>query len=93
MFCMPSRESSSKLRSDSIMSARNRISKKNEDGISLQHFDCVIWLGDMNYRVAATNSEVVKQLIYNDMWDVLKANDQLDIEKKLKRVANGYLEG
>ena len=69
------------------MSAKGRFAKNKDDGVTLEHFDSVIWLGDMNYRVAATDSDVVKELIESDMWDTLKANDQLDIEKKLKRVS------
>ena len=93
MSCMPQRKSSSRIRADSIINAKGRFAKNKDDGMTLEHFDSVIWLGDMNYRVAATNSEVVNELIQNDMWEVLKANDQLDIEKKLKRVAVGYNEG
>ena len=50
-------------------------------------------MGDFNYRITATNSNIVSLLIQNDMWEVLKSNDQLQIEKKLKRVGFGYSEG
>ena len=59
----------------------------------MHNFDSVIWCGDYNYRISATNSNIVKLLMQNDMWDTLKSNDQLDIEKKLKRVGLGYSEG
>ena len=75
LSCMPQRKSQSRIRADSIASAKSRFAKNKDDGMSLDHFDSVIWLGDMNYRVAATNSEVVNELIQNDMWDTLKAND------------------
>lgn len=53
----------------------------------------MVWLGDFNYRITATNSNIVHLLIQNDMWEVLRSNDQLEIEKKLKRVGFGYSEG
>jgi hypothetical protein len=64
-----------------------------DQGISLDNFDAVIWLGDFNYRITASNPGVVKLLIESDMWEVLAQNDQFNIEKKIKRVAVGYNEG
>ena len=59
----------------------------------MDHCDAVIWLGDFNYRISASNPGVVKMLMEQDMWEVLQQNDQFHIEKKIKRVAQGYLEG
>ena len=47
----------------------------------------------MNYRISASQGKVVQHLLQNDTYDVLRANDQLNIEKAIKRVAYGYNEG
>ena len=59
----------------------------------LQNFDTVIFLGDMNYRISTSDSEIVEYLMRNNQWDELVKNDQLYLEKKIKRVADGYSEG
>jgi len=64
-----------------------------EQAGNLTHWDSVIWIGDMNYRISAHQGKVVQHLIQNDTWEVLTANDQLNIEKAIKRVAYGYNEG
>jgi endonuclease/exonuclease/phosphatase family metal-dependent hydrolase len=34
-----------------------------DNGIALENFDAVIWLGDFNYRVTASNPDVVRMLM------------------------------
>ncbi|KAK9912370.1 hypothetical protein M0R45_036237 [Rubus argutus] len=57
----------------------------------LQH-DQVIWLGDLNYRIALSYSETQKLLVNND-WDTLLDKDQLKIEREAGRVFSGWKEG
>lgn len=38
----------------------------------MEHHDAVIWLGDFNYRITASNPEVVKMLMQNEMWEILE---------------------
>lgn len=54
--------------------------------------DRVIWLGDLNYRIALSYSDTRKLLEQND-WDALFDKDQLKIEKDAGRVFNGWQEG
>ncbi|KAM2028606.1 hypothetical protein ACFX16_040210 [Malus domestica] len=54
--------------------------------------DMVIWLGDLNYRIALSYSETRKLLVDND-WDALLDKDQLKIEREAGRVFKGWKEG
>ncbi|KAK8918675.1 Type I inositol 1,4,5-trisphosphate 5-phosphatase CVP2 [Platanthera zijinensis] len=54
--------------------------------------DRVIWLGDLNYRIALSYSET-KRLLEQNNWDALLENDQLRIEREAGRVFNGWKEG
>ncbi|XP_043693664.1 type I inositol polyphosphate 5-phosphatase 10-like isoform X2 [Telopea speciosissima] len=54
--------------------------------------DRVIWLGDLNYRIALSYSETRKLLENND-WDALLEKDQLKIEREAGRVFEGWKEG
>ncbi|KAB2627258.1 type I inositol 1,4,5-trisphosphate 5-phosphatase CVP2-like [Pyrus ussuriensis x Pyrus communis] len=54
--------------------------------------DVVIWLGDLNYRIALSYSETQKLLMDND-WDALLDKDQLKIEREAGRVFKGWKEG
>ncbi|XP_072996722.1 type I inositol polyphosphate 5-phosphatase 8 [Typha latifolia] len=57
----------------------------------LQH-DKVIWLGDLNYRLAATCSDTHELLQKND-WQALLEKDQLRMEQRAGRVFTGWEEG
>ncbi|CAN6478112.1 unnamed protein product [Victoria cruziana] len=57
----------------------------------LEH-DRVVWLGDLNYRIALSYSETRKLLEEND-WDSLLEKDQLKIEREAGRVFKGWKEG
>ncbi|KAK9154471.1 hypothetical protein Sjap_001951 [Stephania japonica] len=54
--------------------------------------DRIIWLGDLNYRIALSYSETRRLLQYND-WDSLLEKDQLKMEREAGRVFNGWKEG
>ncbi|KAJ3680999.1 hypothetical protein LUZ60_015488 [Juncus effusus] len=54
--------------------------------------DRVIWLGDLNYRIALSYSET-KKLLEENNWDLLLENDQLRIEREAGRVFKGWNEG
>ncbi|GAB4855222.1 hypothetical protein Ancab_023847 [Ancistrocladus abbreviatus] len=54
--------------------------------------DRVIWLGDLNYRIALSYAETRKLLDQNN-WDTLLGKDQLKIEREAGRVFNGWREG
>ncbi|EOA13320.1 hypothetical protein CARUB_v10026355mg [Capsella rubella] len=54
--------------------------------------DRVLWLGDLNYRVALTYEETRVLLEDND-WDTLLERDQLNMERGAGRVFSGFQEG
>ncbi|KAL7091968.1 hypothetical protein ACP275_12G137100 [Erythranthe tilingii] len=54
--------------------------------------DKIIWLGDLNYRLASICVDTYKLLQRND-WQTLLEQDQLRIEKKCGRVFEGWEEG
>ncbi|CAO2177798.1 unnamed protein product [Urochloa humidicola] len=57
----------------------------------LEH-DKVIWLGDLNYRIALSYADTKKLLMENN-WDALFEKDQLKIERDSGRVFKGWSEG
>ncbi|KAK4357405.1 hypothetical protein RND71_023015 [Anisodus tanguticus] len=57
----------------------------------LEH-DRIIWLGDLNYRIALSY-RTAKALVEMRNWRVLLENDQLRIEQRFGRVFNGWSEG
>jgi hypothetical protein len=67
------------------MPCRNntRVSSHHAGRGELAHHDCVIWVGDMNYRVSSSDGGVADMLIKNDMYDELLQNCQLNTEKKI----------
>ncbi|KAI3474062.1 hypothetical protein Pfo_028850 [Paulownia fortunei] len=60
------------------------------DGI-LDH-DNIIWLGDLNYRLASNCGDTYELLERND-WQTLLEKDELRIEQKAGRVFQGWEEG
>ncbi|XP_027364457.1 type I inositol polyphosphate 5-phosphatase 5 [Abrus precatorius] len=54
--------------------------------------DRIIWLGDLNYRVALSYEETRLLLEDND-WDTLLEKDQLNMERDAGRVFSGFKEG
>ncbi|KAJ1412847.1 Inositol polyphosphate-related phosphatase [Sesbania bispinosa] len=54
--------------------------------------DRILWLGDLNYRVALSYDETRVLLEDND-WDTLLEKDQLNIERDAGRVFSGFKEG
>ncbi|XP_002980034.2 type I inositol polyphosphate 5-phosphatase 8 isoform X1 [Selaginella moellendorffii] len=57
----------------------------------LQH-DRVVWLGDLNYRLALSDSET-RALVARGDWQRLLARDQLKMEQTAGRVFDGWQEG
>ncbi|XP_071724238.1 type I inositol polyphosphate 5-phosphatase 4 [Rutidosis leptorrhynchoides] len=57
----------------------------------LEH-DRVIWLGDLNYRIALSYRSA-KALVEMRNWRALLENDQLQIEQRRGRVFQGWNEG
>ncbi|XP_073221708.1 type I inositol polyphosphate 5-phosphatase 4-like isoform X2 [Cicer arietinum] len=57
----------------------------------LEH-DRIIWLGDLNYRIALSYRGA-KALVEMHDWKTLLKNDQLCIEKRQGRVFTGWSEG
>lgn len=54
--------------------------------------DKVIWLGDMNYRIALSYGDT-KKLLENNDWETLLEKDQLRIEQRAGRAFTGWNEG
>ncbi|KAJ7956851.1 type I inositol polyphosphate 5-phosphatase 5 [Quillaja saponaria] len=54
--------------------------------------DRILWLGDLNYRVALSYNET-RDLLEDNDWDTLLKKDQLNIEREAGRVFNGFSEG
>ncbi|KAH6816818.1 DNAse I-like superfamily protein [Perilla frutescens var. frutescens] len=63
----------------------------NSPRIILEH-DRIIWLGDLNYRIALSY-RCAKALVEMRNWRVLLENDQLRIEQRHGRVFSGWNEG
>ncbi|KAJ8749504.1 hypothetical protein K2173_025699 [Erythroxylum novogranatense] len=57
----------------------------------LEH-DRIIWLGDLNYRIALSYRSV-KALVEMRNWSALLENDQLQMEQREGRVFRGWNEG
>ncbi|XP_028758238.1 type I inositol polyphosphate 5-phosphatase 8 [Neltuma alba] len=57
----------------------------------LQH-DNIVWLGDLNYRLASGSEDTCELLEKND-WLALLEKDQLRIEQRAGRVFEGWNEG
>lgn len=55
-------------------------------------FDLCVFVGDLNYRVEG-NRRAVDVLLDRGMFDVMRANDQLAIERDAGRVFAGWSEG
>ncbi|PKA61839.1 Type I inositol 1,4,5-trisphosphate 5-phosphatase CVP2 [Apostasia shenzhenica] len=68
---------------------RNR-RRRNPEKI-IDH-DRVIWLGDLNYRIALSYLET-KKLLEDNNWDALLEKDQLRTEREAGRVFKGWKEG
>ncbi|KAL9227527.1 hypothetical protein vseg_003207 [Gypsophila vaccaria] len=59
---------------------------------TIMSHDRVIWLGDLNYRVALSY-QCAKELIEMKNWKALLENDQLCVEQRSGRVFEGWKEG
>eukprot|EP00760_Papus_ankaliazontas_P031664 PhM_4_TR5391/c0_g1_i1/m.84235/K20278/INPP5E; inositol polyphosphate 5-phosphatase INPP5E len=60
----------------------------------VDEYDSVFWCGDLNYRINGTG-EAIRSIVssHHDWRDVLRNNDQLDIERRKGNVLVGFLEG
>ncbi|XP_060201791.1 type I inositol polyphosphate 5-phosphatase 8-like isoform X2 [Lycium barbarum] len=54
--------------------------------------DKIIWLGDLNYRLASS-CEDTYELVKTSDWEALLEKDQLRIEQRAGRIFNGWKEG
>ncbi|XP_024977590.1 type I inositol polyphosphate 5-phosphatase 5 [Cynara cardunculus var. scolymus] len=54
--------------------------------------DRILWLGDLNYRMALSYEET-RTLLENNDWDALLEKDQLNMEREAGRVFSGWSEG
>lgn len=59
---------------------------------SILEHDKIIWLGDLNYRLASGYGDMHELLKKND-WQALLEKDQLRIEQRAGRVFKGWEEG
>lgn len=55
--------------------------------------DKIIWLGDLNYRLASTCEDTIFRLLKTNDWQPLLEKDQLRIEQKAGRIFQGWNEG
>ncbi|XLR45053.1 hypothetical protein S83_029713 [Arachis hypogaea] len=69
----------------------NGVDNEKSPQTILEH-DRIIWLGDLNYRIAL-NYRSAKALVEMQNWRALLENDQLRIEQKRGRVFVGWNEG
>eukprot|EP00727_Mastigamoeba_balamuthi_P005864 m51a1_g1898 hypothetical protein (436) ;mRNA; r:761588-763271 len=58
-----------------------------------EQFDCVFWLGDLNYRIAGSHAAVTHIIKHAELVEVLVKNDQLTNERARGAVLAGYQEG
>ncbi|KAL8523017.1 hypothetical protein ACS0TY_013111 [Phlomoides rotata] len=70
---------------------KTRFEQNNSPQTILDH-DRIIWLGDLNYRIAL-NYRYAKALVEMRNWRALLENDQLTIEQRHGRVFPGWNEG
>lgn len=59
---------------------------------SIMEHDNIIWLGDLNYRLAAGYDDT-HELLKKNNWQALLEKDQLRIEQRAGRVFKGWNEG
>ncbi|KAJ8754071.1 hypothetical protein K2173_001969 [Erythroxylum novogranatense] len=59
---------------------------------SILDHDKILWLGDLNYRLASDRADTNQLLKKND-WEALLEKDQLRMEQKAGRVFKGWEEG
>ncbi|KAI5656004.1 hypothetical protein M9H77_24797 [Catharanthus roseus] len=52
-----------------------------------------VWLGDLNYRLQGINSYPARDMIHDNLHQMLTENDQLLQEAERGQVFNGYYEG
>ncbi|KAK8962083.1 Type I inositol 1,4,5-trisphosphate 5-phosphatase CVP2 [Platanthera guangdongensis] len=69
----------------------NRIGDEKSPETILEH-DRIIWLGDLNYRIALSY-RTAKALVEMHNWKALLEKDQLRIEQRCGRVFEGWSEG
>ncbi|KAL6208639.1 hypothetical protein ACLB2K_019586 [Fragaria x ananassa] len=69
----------------------NGMGDENSPQTILEH-DRIIWLGDLNYRIALSYRSA-KALVEMRNWGALLENDQLSIEQRRGRVFEGWSEG
>lgn len=50
-------------------------------------------MGDLNYRVTELEAAVVKELLHHNNYRPILEYDQLNLQKKIKKVFDGYTEG
>ncbi|KAG2484194.1 hypothetical protein HYH03_017006 [Edaphochlamys debaryana] len=81
----------SRSRAPSFWSGMSFATAQSRANALLSHFDMVLWMGDLNYRIAG-NPEVVKYAIDNNMVEVLAANDQLHNQQRKGKVLQGFAE-
>ncbi|KMZ64715.1 Inositol-1, 4, 5-trisphosphate 5-Phosphatase-like protein [Zostera marina] len=79
------------LRKTRFPSVHNSFMENQTPETILDH-DRVIWLGDLNYRIAMSYC-IVKTLIEMRNWRALLEKDQLRIEQKRGRIFKGWCEG
>ncbi|KAK4798397.1 hypothetical protein SAY86_030723 [Trapa natans] len=60
---------------------------------SIMAHDMIVWLGDLNYRLASSSSLETHELVRKKDWKALLEKDQLMIEQKAGRVFQGWQEG
>ncbi|KAG8376448.1 hypothetical protein BUALT_Bualt09G0064400 [Buddleja alternifolia] len=70
----------------------SRILKKTISPDTILDHNKIIWLGDLNYRLASICGDTYELLEKND-WQALLERDELKIEQKSGRVFKGWEEG
>lgn len=68
-----------------------QLTPEEVDGLRLLDHDAVFWIGDLNYRVDLSRTDIL-DAIEKKEWDTLLAQDQLMKEMKARRVFQGFRE-
>ena len=93
---LASGESKVNQRNEDFNRIENELNFENEKldtfSVASERFDCVIWCGDLNYRIKCNGETVLGLITARERWMLLK-NDELLNQRSCGNTAVGFEEG